>query len=129
MDPSEAAGAAAGGGLVLIIQIGIAIAMIAGMWKIFTKAGQPGWAAIVPIYNTYVLLTIAGKPGWWLILMFIPIANIVVGILAMIGLASKFGKGGGFVAGLILLPLVFCPILGFGGAQYGGAPTPEPAQA
>jgi len=105
-------------GLVLIVQLVIAIVMIVGMWKVFTKAGQPGWATLVPIYNAYVMLKIAGKPGWWLLLLCLPVVNIVVGIMALAGLAANFGKGGGFVAGLILLPFIFYPILGFGSAEY-----------
>lgn len=108
-----------------LIELALIVLMIASMWKIFTKAGKPGWACLIPIYNAYVLLQIAGKPGWWLVMFFIPIANIVFGIMAMIALAKCFGKGGGFVVGLILLPIVFYPMLAFGDAQY----TPPPAQA
>lgn len=108
----------AGWGLMLIIQLAIAIIMIVAIWKVFTKAGQPGWATLIPIYNAYIMLKIAGKPGWWLILMFIPIVNIAIGIMASAGLAGNFGKGGGFVVGLIFLPFVFYPILAFGSAEY-----------
>ena len=95
--------------------------MIAAMWKVFTKAGKPGWASIIPIYNMVVLLDIAGKPVWWIILFFIPIVNLIFAILTYVGLADRFGKGGGFAVGLILLGIIFFPILGFGGAQYRGA--------
>jgi hypothetical protein len=105
-------------GPLLIIPLAIVIFMIAAVWKVFTKAGQPGWAVLIPIYNAYVMLKIAGKPGWWLLLMFIPIVNLVVWILALVGLAANFGKGGGFVLGLLLLPIVFYPILGLGSSQY-----------
>ena len=121
-DAAVAAGAA-GGGLILIIELVIAIFMIVALWKIFVKAGQPGWASIIPIYNSYIMLVVAGKPGWWLILMFIPFVNLVIVILALAGLAANFGKGGGFVVGLIFLPFIFLPILGFGGAEY------QPVQA
>ena len=114
-------GLLAGGiGFLLIIELAVAFIMIAGMWKVFTKAGQPGWAVLIPIYNAYVLLQVAGKPGWWLILMLIPIINIIVGILAIAGVAANFGKGTGFVLGLIFLPFIFYPILGFGDAVYQG---------
>ncbi len=108
----------AGAVVLLIISLVIAIFMIAAVWKVFTKAGQPGWAVLIPIYNAYILLKIAGKPGWWLLLMFIPLVNIVVGILAVAGLSANFGKGGGFVVGLLLLPFIFYAILGFGSAEY-----------
>ena len=103
-------------GLLMLV---VAVGVVAGVWKVFTKAGQPGWAAIVPIYNAYVLLKIAQKPGWWLILLFVPIVNIVVGILALAALARNFGKGAGFVVGLILLPIVFYPILELTGPMFG----------
>lgn len=109
-----------GGAIVLILQLAIIIGVIAGFWKTFTKAGKPGWAAIVPIYNVIVLLQIAGKPLWWIILFFIPVVNVVISILASLAVAEKFGKGGGFGVGLALLPMIFYPILGFGSAQYKG---------
>ncbi|HMP77148.1 MAG TPA: DUF5684 domain-containing protein [Kiritimatiellia bacterium] len=113
------AGAAAGMGIgMLIIWLAVAVFMIAALWKTFVKAGQPGWAAIIPIYNLIVLLQIAGKPLWFIVLFFIPVANIVAAILTYIALANAFGKGGGFAAGLLLLPIVFFPILGFGSATY-----------
>lgn len=99
----------------------IALLMIAAMWKIFTKAGKPGWASLIPIYNIIVLLDIAGKPAWWIILFFIPIVSLVIAILTYVGLAQRFGKGGGFAMGLVFLGPIFFPILGFGSAQYQGA--------
>ena len=102
----------------LVIYLGLVVFMIASMWKVFTKAGQPGWAILIPIYNMYIMLKIAGKPDWWLLLMFIPIVNIIVGIIAVVSLAANFGKGVGFAIGLILLPMVFYPILAFGDAKY-----------
>ena len=95
--------------------------MLVGMAKMFVKAKQPAWAVLIPIYNLYVLIKVAGKPGWWLLLLCVPIVNIVVCILAMTALASRFGKGGGFAAGLIFFPYIFCPILGLGKAQYTAA--------
>ena len=104
-----------------IFAIVVAVIMIAAMWKVFTKAGKPGWASIIPIYNIIVLLSIAGKPTWWFILLLIPIVNLVIAILMYVALAEKFGKGGGFAMGLVFLGFIFFPILGFGGAQYQGA--------
>jgi hypothetical protein len=89
-----------------------------GMWKSFAKAGQPGWAAIIPIYNAVVLLEMAGRPIWWILLLLIPGVNFVVIILVMIDLAARFGKGAGFGIGLALLGFIFWPILGFGDARY-----------
>lgn len=107
----------------MLIWLALAALVIIGMWKVFTKAGKPGWAAIIPIYNLIVLLEIVGKPLWWIILMFIPFVNIVIGIMVAIELAKVFGKGTGFAIGLVLLPVVFYPILGFGDAKYLGQPA------
>jgi len=107
-------------GVGAIFYIAIIVLMVASMWKLFTKAGQPGWAAIVPIYNAIVMLQIAGKPVWWLVLMLIPFVNIVIEIMVLAGLAEKFGKSGGYVVGMIFLPFIFFPMLAFGDAQYMG---------
>ena len=114
---------AAGGAMLvlLVIELVIALLMIISVWKVFSKAGQPGWASIVPIYNGIVLLQVAGKPVWWIILFFVPVANLIVGILTLASLAKAFGRGAGTVIGLILLPIIFWPILGFGSAEYQGA--------
>src|SRR6266550_7594005 len=106
--------------LSMIVGLLIALLLIVAMWKIFTKAGQPGWASIIPIYNLYIWCKIVGRPGWWIILMLIPFVNIIISIILLIDLAKSFGKGVGFGIGLILLAVIFFPILGFGSAQYQG---------
>lgn len=107
-----------------LIVLAIFVAIIAGFWKVFTKAGKPGWAAIIPIYNLIVLLEIAGKPLWWIILFFIPIVNLIAAILVGLAVARNFGKSDGFGIGLGLLGFIFYPILGFSNAQYKGVPPP-----
>ena len=112
-----------GGGtptILLIIYLAVIALMLVAMWKVFTKAGQPGWACIVPIYNLIVMLQIADKPIWWIILFFIPIANIIFQIMMNIAIAEKFGKGAGFGIGLSFLGIIFFPILAFSDAQYSG---------
>jgi hypothetical protein len=104
--------------VVMIIYLVILVLMIAAVWRVFSKAGRPGWAAIIPIYNVYVMIRVAGKPGWWLILYFIPIVDLIIAIMVYHGLSKAFGKGGGFTVGLIFLPFIFMPILGFGKAVY-----------
>lgn len=119
VDPNVAAAAAGAGMGVLILQLVLGLLMLVSAWKVFSKAGQPGWAVLIPFYNIYVFLKVAGKPGWWMaIILLVPIANLIFAIMATAALAKNFGKGGGFVVGLILLPIVFWPILGFGSAQY-----------
>jgi predicted Na+-dependent transporter len=107
----------------LFVCIPIAVFEIVAFWKVFEKAGQPGWAVLVPFYNGYVILKIAGKPGWWLLLYLIPLVNFVIAILVMIDFAKAFGKGTGFALGLVFLSGIFIPILGFGDATYRGAPA------
>lgn len=102
----------------LVITFAFLIMVVAAFWKVFTKAGVPGWAAIIPIYNMIVFFRIASKPGWWLLLLFIPLINLIVTIIATAALAKRFGKSGGFTAGLVILPFIFYPILGFGDARY-----------
>jgi hypothetical protein len=115
-------------GLGLIVALAVLVLVIAGCWKVFTKAGQPGWASIVPIYNVVVLLKIVGRPLWWVILFFIPLVNFVIGIMVCIEVAKSFGKGAGFGIGLAFLGVIFYPILGFGSARYAG-PVNTPARA
>jgi hypothetical protein len=103
---------------IMVVYFAIIVLMIAAMWKIFTKAGEPGWAAIIPIYNFIILLKIAGKPLWWIVLLLIPFVNLVVLIMVIWSVAKKFGKGGGFALGMLLLPPIFYPLLAWGDAQY-----------
>ena len=114
-------GGGAAGFIFAIVYLGFIIAMIAGYWAVYAKAGKPGWAAIVPIYNLIVLLEIVNRPIWGIALMFIPLVNFVVVLLLFQDLARAFGKGTGTAAGLLFLPFVFFPLLGFGDAQYAGA--------
>ena len=121
----DSAGLAAGlaalfGGVFMIFMLLVAVVMIASLWKIFTKAGQPGWAAIVPLYNAIVVLQIVGRPIWWIVLFLIPLVNFIVGIIVIFDLAKSFGKGAGFGVGLLLLGIIFYPILGFGSSRYIG---------
>ena len=106
----------------------IIIFEIASHWRLFTKAGKPGWASIIPIYNAFVLLEIVGRPWWWLLLWLIPVVNIVIGIIVILDLAKSFGKGVGFAIGIILLGPIFIPILAWGDAEYLGPPA-RPQQA
>ena len=107
--------------VIIIIYLAVLILLLASIWKVFQKAGKPGWASIVPLYNSWVMIQIAGKPSWWFFMMFVPFANIVFAIMLYVEIAKRFGKGGGFAALLILLPFVGFPILGFGKAQYQAA--------
>lgn len=116
---SDGAGAAIAGAF-LIFYFAIIAVFIAAYWKIFTKAGKPGWAALVPIYNAIVLLEIVGRPVWWIILLFIPFVNVVVGIILVLDLTKSFGKSSAFAVGLILLSPIFILILAFDDSRYQG---------
>ena len=106
------------GAIIAIIAIGIFYLFC--MWKVYQKAGQPGWAAIIPIYNIYILTKITGKPGYWTVLCLIPLLNIIFMIWLTNMLSKSFGKDEGFTVGLILLGFIFYPILAFGSAKYLG---------
>ncbi|MEL7340424.1 MAG: DUF5684 domain-containing protein [Bacteroidota bacterium] len=102
--------------------------LIFSKWRIFEKAGEEGWKAIIPIYNYWTLYEIAGKPGWWALFIvgaFVPFFNILLGptalvlyVIAVVSLANKFKAGDGMKVGLIFLPMVFFPILALGDYQY-----------
>ncbi len=113
-------GSAAGLLVGLAVYFVVIILMFAGVWATFVKAGRPGWASIIPIYNGIVLIDIARKPLWWFLLMMIPFVGIIFAIIVMVAIARNFGRGGGFAIGLILLPFIFWPILGFGSSEYIG---------
>jgi hypothetical protein len=133
--------------ILFLFVIGIAIFYLICYWKIFSKAGMPGWAILVPVYNLYVYTKIIKRPSWWLAIYFVPnlislliglainsmpgiiiasvvisfivyIAVIVIGIIDTVKLARVFGKDSGFALGLIFLGFIFVPILAFGTAEY-----------
>ena len=106
--------------ILALFYLAILVVVIAGNWKVYQKAGQPGWACIVPIYNIIVLLRIVGKPWWWIFLLCIPGLDIIWAIWMYNMLSKSFGKDEGFTVGLVLLSFVFVPILGFGSATYLG---------
>jgi ABC-type sulfate transport system permease subunit len=124
---SDAGNAPSRTGVVIstVIWVAVIILMIAAMWKVFDKAGEPGWAAIIPIYNLIVLLKIAGRPLWWILLFIIPLVNFIIGIVVAFDIAKRFGKGAGFALGLVFLPFIFYPVLAWGDARY----QPQPAMA
>jgi len=108
--------------IIFIVGLALAVAafLIAAMWKVFTKAGQPGWAAIIPIYNIYIMTKIGGKPGYWTLLCLIPLVNYIFVVWLYNMISKSFGKDEGFTVGLVLLGIVFWPILGFGDSKYQG---------
>lgn len=116
------------GGLFFIVlallAFGAFIAYIAGMWKVFEKAGQPGWGALVPILNILYMLDMADRETWWIILFFIPVINGLIFIVINIDIAKNFGKGPGYGLAMWLLPFVFWPLLGFGDETYVGDTSP-----
>ena len=109
----------AASGLSLVLSV---VAIVA-MWKIFQKAGEPGWAAIIPFYNMYILFKITWGNGWKFLFLLIPFANIVFLIITQVKLAKAFGKSGGFAVGLVFLNTIFMCILAFGNSQYRGVPA------
>jgi len=113
-------GTGVGIGVGVVVYVAVVVFEIAALWHVFTKASERGWKAIIPIWNTLIVLKISGRPWWWIFLFLIPLVNIVVYIILYYSLAKSFAKGAGFAVGLIILPLIFLPILGFGSASYAG---------
>ncbi len=111
-----------------ILLVIFAVAVIAGWWMIFTKAGEAGWKSIIPIWDVLVLLRIVGRDWWWILLMLIPFVSIAVWLIVSLDLAKSYGRGTGFGIGLFILGPIFALILGFGSDTYrgpaarGGAP-------
>jgi len=120
---SPPSGMMAMGAGITIVYLAVLVVIIASMWKIYTKAGKPVWAAIIPIYNIIVLLEIVGKPAWWIILFLIPFVNLVIAIIVIHRLSLSFGQGVGMTILLLLLGIVGYPMLAFGSAKYVGAPA------
>jgi hypothetical protein len=91
-------------------------------WKIFVKAGEPGWGILIPIYNIVLMCRIGGRPGWWAILFFIPVIWFVPAVLVPLGMAKNFGKGVGFAIALMIPAINMIPLvmLAFGDVEFSG---------
>jgi hypothetical protein len=114
----------------MLFMLAFVVVVIIGWWKMFEKAGEPGWAAIIPIFNIIVLLKIAGRPVWWVVLYFIPLVNIVATIILAIDIAKAFGQSAvfGFFLNFLLGGIGYL-ILGFGNYQYRRPPAAMAALA
>jgi hypothetical protein len=118
-------GGALFGATFLVFFLSISVFFMLCTWRLFSKAGEPGWAALIPIYGTIVYLKIAGKPWWWIFILWL----VIPALIANIDLSKNFGRSTGFGVGLSFLPFIFLPILAFGPAQYRGndlGPRPLP---
>lgn len=104
--------------ILLVMIMPVILFALLGWWKIFDKAGKPGWACLIPIYNVIVFMEIINKPLWWIILLIIPIVNIPISIIITHRLSLSFGKDSAFTVGLIFLSIIFLPILAYGDSQY-----------
>jgi hypothetical protein len=122
LDSSQGMAAAIGAffALIMVPLIIVSVILIIAHWKIYEKAGKPGWASLIPIYNIIVLLEIIGKPIWWIFLIIFPCTSFIFAIWATNLLSKSFGQSEGFTVGLILLSFIFYPILAFGNYQYLG---------
>lgn len=117
----DSTGSILGGGFMMLVWLAIVAVVLVAQWKIFEKAGEKGWKALIPFYNAYTLFRIAGRNGWGFILLFVPLVNVVVSIIVSLDLAKHFGKSTVFaIFGLVLFPFVGYPMLAFGDATYVG---------
>jgi hypothetical protein len=123
----SAANASSPGPGFVIALMAVVVLMIASMWRIFSKAGAPGWKALIPVYGAVVFQRIVGRPGWWALLMFVPVVNVLISLVECFDLARVYGKGAGYAIGLILLGPIFFMALAFGSAVYEGPNRPATA--
>ncbi|MFC0646226.1 DUF5684 domain-containing protein [Cellulomonas phragmiteti] len=126
---TDAEAAAAAGGALLFMVVGLIgyIVSSLGLMGVFSKAGKPGWAAFVPVYNLIVLLEVVGRPIWWLVLFLVPGVNVIATIIVMNDLSKSFGHEAGFTVGLVLLTVVFLWILWLGSSTYRGPAALTPS--
>lgn len=108
-----------------IFYLAILVLIIASMWKLFEKAGKPGWAAIIPIYNLIIMIEIVGKPTIWVLWLIIPCVNFVFIVWLTNLFVKSFGKSEGYTIGMFILPFVFYPLLAFGDNPYLGPSAAE----
>lgn len=122
--PVDETGAALFAGVMLVyllVILAISVLSIVAMWKIFSKAGEAGWKALIPFYNIVVFLNIIGRPVWWILLLFIPVVNIVVSIITALDLAKSFGRSEVFaIFGLLLFSPIGHLIIAFSRDTYKG---------
>ncbi len=111
----------------IVFSLAITVFYVYCMWRLFVKAGKPGWASLIPIYNTLVQLEIVQRPWWWLLLMIVPFVNIVLAVIVVFDLAKAFGKDTAFGFGILFLAPIFIPILALGSAEYVGRLPPDEA--
>ena len=104
----------------LVFGLAVTVFYVYCMWRIFAKAGKPGWASLIPVYNTLVQLQVIQRPWWWLLLMLVPGVNFVIAVVIVFDLAKVFGKENGFAIGLLFLAPIFIPIMALGDAEYVG---------
>jgi hypothetical protein len=103
---------------IMIISLILSLFFIVVYWKIFTKAGKPGWAILIPIYNIIVMLEIVKKPWWWLLLIFIPFVNFIIALLIMVNLIKSFGQPGWHIILALFFSYIYYPYLAFSSAEY-----------
>ena len=114
--------------VIVLLSLALIVFIIASVWRLFKKAGKPGWAALVPFYNTWVLVEVAKLSAVWFVLTFIPIVSIVALVVIYNGVSKAFGKGVGTTVLMVFFPYVMFPYLAFGKAQYVGASQDNLAQ-
>lgn len=102
-----------------IAYIALTVGIIAGMWKTFEKAGEPGWGAIIPVYNLYLMFKIGDKPWYWLLGLMVPFVNLYVLLKSQYDAAKNFGIGSTAIVFALFAPVSYV-VTAFGSYEYKG---------
>ena len=100
--------------VLVLIQLFILLLPSVGLYKMFEKAGTPGWKAFIPFYNTWIMLELAERPKHWVFWQLIPVVGWFISMGIFVEFVKAFGKFKLHEHALAsLLPVFYFPYLGF----------------
>ena len=134
-------------GFIVACAIIMWVFQIIAYWKMFTKAGEPGWKSIIPFYSQYIMYKLTWKTSWfWItlivavvygvftslnqnfpdnmlytvLLLISAIIALVITIISYHKISKAYGHGAGYTVGMLFLWPIFVLILGYGKSKYIG---------
>ena len=102
----------------IIVILAIVVLMIVSRWRIFKKAGLPGWGIFIPFYNRYLMFKLGGRSGRNFLWILLPPVLAIFMIINAFKIAERFWKHWTYGLGIIFLKMIFIPILAFDDAEY-----------